>query len=126
MLVCVAVAKVSNRLHPSDLAKQTILTILKEEMDDIIQMIKSLEYSGLLMKGVHKTIKNQLKEQKCGFLSMLLGTLGVSLLGNLLTRKGVKRRKYLAMQAKIPWKRSIESRQSSNYFLLISLKRKIR
>ena len=43
------------------------------------------------MKGVTKTIKNETKEQKGGFLSMLLGTLGASLLGNLLTGKGFVR-----------------------------------
>ena len=48
-------------------------------------MIKSLEDSGLLLKGVTKTVQNEVKEQKGGFLSMLLGTLGASLLGNLLT-----------------------------------------
>ena len=51
---------------------------------------KSLEESGLFIKSVSKTIKNDAKEQKEGFLSMLLGTLGVSLLGNLLTGKGTR------------------------------------
>ena len=78
-------------------------------MDDMIKMIKSLEDSGLLTKGISKANKNQVKEQKCGFLSMLLGTFGASLLGNRLTQKGVKRPKYLTIQAKIPWKRSIKS-----------------
>ena len=48
-------------------------------------MVKSLEDSGLLLKGVTETFQNEVKEQKGGFLSMLLGSLGVSLLGNLLT-----------------------------------------
>ena len=48
---------------------------------------KSLEESSLLQKGVPETIKNEAKEQKGGFLGMLLGTLGASLLGNLLTGK---------------------------------------
>ena len=52
---------------------------------------KSLQESGLFIKGVSKTIKNDAKEQKGGFLSMLLGTLSVSLLGNLLTGKGTIR-----------------------------------
>ena len=56
----------------------------------IMKIIKSLEESGLLIKGVSETIQNESKEQKGGFLSMLLGTLGASLLGNLLTGKGVK------------------------------------
>ena len=56
-------------------------------MNDIMKIIKSLEESNLLVKGVSKTIKNEAKEQKGGFLSMSLGTLGASLLGNLLTVK---------------------------------------
>ena len=58
-------------------------------MDDLIKIVKSLEGSGLLLKGVTDLVQNQIKEQKGGFLSMLLGTLGASLLGNLLTGKGV-------------------------------------
>ena len=69
----------------------TILIISNEEMNDVMKVIKSLEESGLLIKGVSETIKNETKEQKGGFLSMLLGTLGASLLGNLLTRKGTIR-----------------------------------
>ena len=60
-------------------------------MEDIIKIIKSLEDSGLLLKGVTKTVQNEVKEQKGGFLSMLLGTLGASLLGNLLTGNGIYR-----------------------------------
>ena len=60
-------------------------------MEDIIKIVKSLEDSGLLLKGVTETVQNEVKEQKGGFLSMLLGTLGASLLGNLLTGKGVYR-----------------------------------
>ena len=60
-------------------------------MKDIIKIVKSLEDSGLLLKGVSETIQNEAKEQKGGFLSMLLGTLGASLLGNLLTGKGIYR-----------------------------------
>ena len=61
------------------------LIIEQEGMNDIMKIIKALEKSGILLKGVSKTIKNETKEQREGFLSMLLGTLGVSLLGNLLT-----------------------------------------
>ena len=60
-------------------------------MKDIIRIVKSLEDSGLLLKRVSETIQNEAKEQKGGFLSMLLGTLGASLLGNLLTGKGIYR-----------------------------------
>ena len=68
------------------------LIIEQEDMKDIMKIIKALENSGILLKGVSKTIKNETKEQRGGFLSMLLGTLGASLLGNLLTGgKGIVR-----------------------------------
>ena len=67
------------------------LTIEEEDMQDIIKIIKELENSDILLKGVSKTIENEIKEQKGGFLSMLLGTLGATLLGNLLTGKGIMR-----------------------------------
>ena len=54
-------------------------------MNDIMKIIEALEHSGILLKGVTKTIENESKEQRGGFLGMLLGTLGASLLGNLLT-----------------------------------------
>ena len=63
----------------------TTLIISNDEMNDIIKIVKSLEDSGVLLKGVSETIQHEAKEQKGGFLSMLLGTLGASLLGNLLT-----------------------------------------
>ena len=69
----------------------TTLIISDEEMNDIMKIVKSLEESGLLTKGVSKTIKNEAKEQKGGFLRMLLGSLGASLLGNLLTGEGTIR-----------------------------------
>ena len=50
----------------------------------IMKILKSLEESGLLIKGISKTIKNDAKKHKEGFLGMCLGTLGASLLGNLL------------------------------------------
>ena len=55
-------------------------------MDDILKIVKSLEDSGVLIKGVSETIQNEAKEQKGGFLSMFLGTLDASLLGDLLTK----------------------------------------
>ena len=68
------------------------LIIEQEDMNDIMKIIEPLENSGILLKGVSKTIENETKEQRGGFLSMLLGTLGASLLGNLLTgRKGMIR-----------------------------------
>ena len=53
-------------------------------MENIIKIVKSLGDSGLLLKGVTETVQKEVKEQKGGFLSMLLGTLGTSLLGNIL------------------------------------------
>ena len=74
---------------PLDLASRTTtLIILNEEMNDIMKIVKSLEESVLLIKRVSETIKNEAKEQRGGFLAMLLGTLSASLLGNLLTVKG--------------------------------------
>ena len=68
------------------------LTIEEEDIKDIMKIIEALENSGILLKGVNKTIENETKEQRGGFLSMLLGTLGASLLGNLLSgRKGIMR-----------------------------------
>ena len=73
----------------------TTLIISSHEMDDFFKKVKSLEDSGVLLKGVNETIQYEAKEQKPGFLSMLLGTLGASLLGHLLTKnlsgKGVIR-----------------------------------
>ena len=70
----------------------TFLIISNDAMNDIIKIVKSLEDSGVLLKGVSETIQHEAKEQRGGFLPMLLGTLGASLLGNLLTGgKGVIR-----------------------------------
>ena len=60
-------------------------------MDNLIKIVKSLEESGLLLKGITESVQIEVKEQKGGFLSMLLGTLGAILLGNLLTGKGICR-----------------------------------
>ena len=60
-------------------------------MKNILKIVKSFQDSGLLLEGVSKSIKNEAKEQKGAFLSMLLGTLGASLLGNMLVGKGVIR-----------------------------------
>ena len=69
----------------------TILIISNEEMNGILKIVQALEDSGLLLKGVTETVQNEVKEQKGRFLSMLLGTLSASLLGNLLTGKGTYR-----------------------------------
>ena len=60
------------------------LIISNKELNDIMDIIQSLENSDILLKGVSKTIKNDINKQKCGALGMLLGTLGASLLRNLL------------------------------------------
>ena len=69
----------------------TTLIISNDEMKDIIRIVKSLEDSGLLLKGVSETIQNEAKEQKGGFLSMLIGTLDAILLGNILSGQGINR-----------------------------------
>ena len=60
-------------------------------MNDVMKIVQTLEDFNILLKGVAKTIKNETKEEKGGFLSMLLGTLRASLLGNLLSGKGIVR-----------------------------------
>ena len=68
------------------------LIIEQEDMNDIMKTIEALKNCGILLKGLFKTIENETKEQRGGFLGMLLGTLGASLLGNLLTGgKGIMR-----------------------------------
>ena len=68
-----------------------IKLIIEQEDMNIINIIETLENSGILLKGVTKTIEFETKKQRGGFLSMLLGTLGASLLGNLLSGKGLAR-----------------------------------
>ena len=63
-------------------------------MNDIMKIVQALEDCNIVLKGVTKPIKNETKEQKGGFLSMLLGTLGASLLENILARKGIVRAGY--------------------------------
>ena len=78
---------IQKKIHGSGIK----LIIEEEDMQDIIKIIKELENSNILLKGVSKTIENEIKEQRGGFLSMPLGTLGASLLGNLLTGKCIMR-----------------------------------
>ena len=66
----------------------TTIIISNDEMKDIIEIVKSLEDSDLLLEGVTETVQDEVKEQKGGFLSMLLGTLGANLLGNILSGRG--------------------------------------
>ena len=69
----------------------TTSIISNKEMNNIMKIVQALEDSNILLKEVTKTIKNETKEQKGGFLSMLLGTLGANLLGNALSGKGIVR-----------------------------------
>ena len=81
-------AGIQKKIH--DLGTTTLI-IPNEEMNDIMKIVQVLEDSNILLKGVTKTIKNETKEPKGGFLSMLLGTFGASLLGNLLAGKSIVR-----------------------------------
>ena len=74
------------------------MIILTKEMEDIVKIVKSLEKSGQLPEGARKTIENQTKDKKGGFIGVLLRTLAASLLGNVLPGK-----------AKIPWQRVIRA-----------------
>ena len=67
------------------------MIISNDEIGNIIEIVKSLEDSALLLKGVTETVQDEVKEQKGGFLSMLLAALGGILLGNRLTGKGIYR-----------------------------------
>ena len=81
-------AAIDKKMFGSSIAT---LIMSNEEINDIKKIVKLLEVSDLLIKGVSETIKNEAKEQEGGFVSMLLGTLGASLLGNLITSKGTIR-----------------------------------
>ena len=78
---------IQKKIHGSGIK----LIIEEEDMQDIIKIIKELENSEILLKGVSKTIENEIEEQRGEFLSILLGTLGSNFLGNLLTGKGIMR-----------------------------------
>ena len=80
-----AMSAIDGRIQKKIHGAAVKLIIEQEDMNDIMKIIKVLENSGILLKGVSKAIKNETKEQKGGFLSLLLGTLGASLLGNSLT-----------------------------------------
>ena len=80
-------AGIHKKILGSSNNNNTILIISNDEMKDIVKIVKSLEDSGLLFQGVGETIQNEAKEQKGGFLSTLLGTLGARLLGNILAGK---------------------------------------
>ena len=81
-------AGIQKKIHGSG---RTTLIISNEEMNDVMKIVQALEDSNILLKGVTKTIKNETKKQKGGFLIMLLSALGASLFGNLLAGKGIVR-----------------------------------
>ena len=81
-------AGIQKKIHGSG---TTTLVISNKEMNDIMKIVQTLEDSKILLKGITKTIENKKKEQKRGFLGMLLVTLESSLLGNVLTGKGILR-----------------------------------
>ena len=81
-------AGIQKEIHGS---RTATLIISIEEMNDIMKVVQALEDSHILLKGATKAIKNETKEQKGGFLSMLLGTFGASLRGKLLAGKGIIR-----------------------------------
>ena len=76
------------------LGKSQSSIISNREVNDIIKIVKALEDSNILLKGVTESIKKETKEQKGGFLGTLVGTLGSILLGNLLSGKGIVRAGY--------------------------------
>ena len=75
-------AAIQKRTHGSGI---TALLISNEEIEDLVKTVKSFEKSGFLVRGISDRIKNKAKEQKGGFLPMLLRTLAASMLGNALT-----------------------------------------
>ena len=93
-----AVSAADEDIHKKILGSgNTTLIISNDEREDLIKIVNWLENSGL--KGVTETVQNEVKEQKGGFLSMLLGTLGTSLLVNLLTGKGVNKKGEVVIRA---------------------------
>ena len=79
------------KIHGPGCPLSTTLIISNKEINDIIKIVQALEDSNILLQRITKTIKNETKEQKGGLLSMFLGTLGASLLGNIFTWKGIVR-----------------------------------
>ena len=83
----VLLLKLADKLDLRGDQKSVALSNLSNlSMQDLLKIVKSLKDSGILLNGITETVKNEVKEQKGGFLSMLLGTLGASLLGDLLTK----------------------------------------
>ena len=94
----------------------TTLIISDNCMNDLIKIVKALEEQDILLKGISKIIKNETKEQKGGFLSMLLGTLSASLLGNLLFGKGLCRTGYGLKKKSLTPFHPLTNFEITNYF----------
>ena len=84
-------ARSQNKIH--GLGTTTLITSNKET-NEIMKIVQTLRDSNILLKGVTKTLKNEIKGRKVGFLRMLLDTLRASLLGNMFARKGMLRAGY--------------------------------
>ena len=97
------VAAINKKIVGSGIAT---LIISNDEMKEIFKIVKFLEDSGILLKGFSETIKEEAKKQRSGFLSMLLGTVGASLLRNMLADKGVIRAREGTIRAGYGSKRS--------------------
>ena len=92
--ITAAASEIDARIKKKLGSGTTTWIIANEEMNDIMKIVQALKDSNILLKEVTKRIQNDTKEQKGGFWSMLLGTLGVSFLGNLLTGKRIVRAGY--------------------------------
>ena len=84
-------AGIQKKMNGSETITLIISNVSNEEMNDLMKIVETLDDSNILSRRVTRTIKNETKEQKRGFLSTFLGTLGGSALGNLITGKGVVR-----------------------------------
>ena len=107
-------AGIQKKIHGSG---TTTLIISNEEMNDILKIVQALEDSNILLKAITKTIKNETKEQKGGFLEMILGTLGATLSGNMLSGKVLVRLGYGNNERKRMLKGDYGNKK--NYLLLI-------
>ena len=115
VLTAAAAAAADEGMHKKILGPGiTILIISNEEMEDIMKRVKCLEDSGLLLKGVSEAIQNEPKEQKEGFLGMLLGTLVASLLRNMLAGKWIDRAWYGSKDLQSKWDSMIKASYRSS------------
>ena len=109
---------IQKKLHGSGI---TTLKISNEEMNDIMKIVQAFEDLNILLKRVNKTIKNETKEQKEGFLGMLLGTLGSSLLRNMLAEKGIAKAGYGNKKEKEMLRQSFGSKKTLKFKNIIKM-----